>query len=218
MSRGVTKKRPDTYHHGDLRRAMVEAALRAVEREGVEALSLRAVARSLGVSPRAPYRHFTTKEELLAAVAVEGFRLSRAFIAERVALVGDEPSERLRAVVESYVIFAARHPAVFKVMYASYATVSEEAPELLRVRAEGDAEVMATITAGQRAGTISDGDPKHLALGLWSGMHGLAVLLVEGQLGRYDRPIVVETLAASVTRFLFEGLLPRSGPHSKLER
>jgi hypothetical protein len=103
-------------------------------------------------------------------------------------------------------------------MYAPYAMVDEEAPELLRVRAEGNAEVMATITAGQRAGTIREGDPMHLALGLWSGMHGLAVLLVEGQLGRYDRPVVVETLAASVTRFLFEGLLPRSEPHSKLKR
>jgi AcrR family transcriptional regulator len=218
MSRGVKKKRPDTYHHGDLRRAMIEAALRAVEREGVEALSLRAVARSLGVSPRAPYRHFATKEELLAAVAVEGIRLARAFTEERLASVGDDPVERLRVAVEAYVLFAARHPAAFKVMYAPYATVHEEAPDLLRARSEGHAAMMACIVAGQEAGTIRDGDPMLLGLGLLSGMHGLAVLLVEGQLGRYDRPVVVETLAASVTRFLFEGLLPRPEPRAKARR
>jgi AcrR family transcriptional regulator len=218
MSRGVKKKRSDTYHHGDLRRAMIEAALRAVEREGVEALSLRAVARSLGVSPRAPYRHFATKEELLAAVAVEGIGLARAFTEERLAAVGDEPLARLRVVVEAYILFAARHPAAFKIMYAPYAMVHEEAPELLRARTEGHAELMACIVAGQQAGTIRDGDPMLLALGLWSGMHGLAVLLVEGQLGRYDRPVVVETLAASVTRFLFEGLMPRPEVHAKAKR
>jgi AcrR family transcriptional regulator len=208
VSRRPRRKSEETYHHGDLRLALVEAALRAVEREGLGELSLRALARSLGVSPRAPYRHFATKEELLAAVAVEGFRVSAAFTGERVGPTMD-PLARLRSTVEAYVLFAAKHPAAFRVMYAPYATVEESAPELVRVRAESHAVMMGMIEAAQESGALRPGDPIELALALWSSMHGLAVLLVEGQLGRYDRPTQAAKLAQLVTKLVFEGLLRR---------
>lgn len=212
MSTSSRKPRPkprSQYHHGDLRSALVDAALRAIERDGVSELSLRALARSLHVSPRAPYRHFTTKEQLLAAVAVEGYRTSAAFIESRLTGMTD-PVAKLRAAVEAYVLFAVEHPAAFRVMYAPYATVEESAPDLLRARAEGHSEMMRLIRTAQRTGVLRSGDPMQLGLALWSVMHGLSVLLIEGQLGRFERPVEAAKLAKLVAGLLFEGMVRRT--------
>ncbi|HEY3818185.1 MAG TPA: TetR/AcrR family transcriptional regulator [Polyangiaceae bacterium] len=208
MSRRLRKKSEETYHHGDLRRSLVEAALRAIERHGVGELSLRALGRSLGVSPGAPYRHFATKEDLLAAVAVEAHRKWQSFLEPRVQ-GADDAVARLRIVVEAYVLFAVEHPAAFRVMHAPYATVEESAPELVAARAEGHAGMLGLIEDAQKTRALREGDPMQLALALWSTMHGLAVLLVEGQLGRYDRPVDAAKLAKLVANLLFEGLLRR---------
>lgn len=204
-TRKARPKPRGNYHHGDLRQALVAAALHALERQGLEQISLRALARSLGVSPRAPYRHFATKEQLLAAVAAEGFRMSAAFTAARLEAARD-PMARLRVAVESYVLFATRHPAAFRVMYAPYAAVEESAPELVQVRTEGHAEMMRLIGAAQARGQVRAGDPMQIGLALWSTMHGLAVLLIEGQLGRFDRPTEAAKLTQLVTSLVFEGL------------
>jgi AcrR family transcriptional regulator len=223
MSR-LKRKRAGTYHHGDLRQALIDAALRALEHQRAEDLSLRALGRELGVSPRAPYRHFETKEELLAAVAVEGFGSFAVLATPRVAAAGADPIARLRAVAEAYVLFAVEHPAAFRVMYAPYATVKESAPDLLRARADGHRATMDIIAEGQAAGLLREGDPMQLALLLWSSMHGLAVLLTSGQLERYDRPVEAAKLARLVSGLLLAGLLPRpatpvhSAPRSRRAR
>jgi AcrR family transcriptional regulator len=211
-------KKPGSYHHGDLREALVHAALRELEHGRAEDLSLRGLGRELGVSPRAPYRHFATKESLLAAVAVEGLRRWEAFVTPRVAAAGQNPVAKLRAVGEAYVLFAVEHPAAFRVMYAPYATVEEGAPELVRARAEGHRAALEVIVAGQKAGLLRAGDPMQLALACWTSMHGLAVLLTEGQLGRYDRPIDAAKLSTLVTGLLFEGLRVRSKPAPKARK
>ncbi len=218
MSSRPKKKAPESYHHGDLRRAMIEAALRTIEKGGLDALSLREVARSLRVGPRAPYRHFTSKEDLLAAVAVEGYGMSLAFVSERVAQVGRDPLARLRAAVTAQVLFATQHSGAFRVMYAPYARVDENASDLVRVRSEGHAAMLALIRSAQETGQLRAGDPMLLALAMWSSMHGLSVLLIEGQLGRFDRPVEAAKLADAVCGLVFEGLLsggrsPRP-PHS----
>lgn len=204
------QKKPGNYHHGDLRQALVQAALRELEQGRLADLSLRALGRELGVSPRAPYRHFATKESLLAAVAVEGLRRWEAFVTPRVAAAGAEPIAQLRAISEAYVLFAVEHPAAFRVMYAPYATVEEGAPELVKARSEGHRAALEVISAGQRARLLRAGDPMQLALALWTSMHGLAVLLTEGQLGRYDRPIDAAKLSSLVSGLLLEGLLVRA--------
>jgi AcrR family transcriptional regulator len=205
MSR-VKRKRPGSYHHGDLRKALVEAALRSLDRQRVEDLSLRALGRDLGVSPRAPYRHFETKEELLAAVAVEGFRVFGELLTTRLDAVGSNPLARLRSVAETYLLFAVEHPAAFRVMYAPYATVQEGAPELVQARSDAHRASQEIIAQGQAAGLLRAGDPMQLALVLWSSMHGLAVLLTEGQLGRYDRPLEAAKLASVVSGWIFQGI------------
>lgn len=99
-------------------------------------------------------------------------------------------------------------------MYAPYATVEEDAPELVRARAEGHRANLELIVAAQAAGLLRPGDPMHHALAFWTSTHGLAVLLVEGQLGRYDRPIDAVKLSALVSRLLLEGLLAAPGSGS----
>jgi len=209
------QKKPGKYHHGDLRQALVHGALRELERGRAEALSLRALGRALGVSPRAPYRHFATKEALLAAVAVEGLRRFEAFVSVRIASAGPDPVAKLRAIAAAYVLFAVEHPAAFRVMYAPYATVEEDAPELVLARSEGHRASMAVIVAGQKAGLLRGGDPMQLALALWTSMHGLAVLLTEGQLGRYDRPVDAEILSTLVSGLLLDGLRRRPRARAK---
>lgn len=103
------------YHHGDLRRALVDAARRLLESEGPSALSLRAVAREAGVSPAAPYHHFKDKGELLDAVAHEGWqKLDEVMSSAKDAAVG---REKLTAIGISYVCFARDNPALYRVMY-----------------------------------------------------------------------------------------------------
>lgn len=203
---GPKRKPPASYHHGDLRRALLDAALQEVGQNGLGQLSLRALARVVGVSPRAPYNHFASKEELLAAVAVEGFAEQEAQLRARLEAAGDDVRERLAVTGEVYVTFAAERPAHFRVMYAPHAHVAENAPALVAVRERLQKLFLETIVAGQRTGVIREGDPMQIALACWSMVHGLAVLLIEGQLGRYDRPLEARKLARLVARLLQEGL------------
>lgn len=111
---GSAQARP--YHHGDLSRALIEAARRILEAEGAAALSLRAVAREAGVSPAAPYHHFKDKTELLEAVAHEGWEaLGQAIVAARHS-VGN-PEAALNAIGLAYVTFALGNPALYRLMY-----------------------------------------------------------------------------------------------------
>jgi AcrR family transcriptional regulator len=118
------------YHHGDLRRALIDAAGRLLEAEGPTALSLRAVAREAGVSPAAPYHHFKDKGELLDAVAQEGWeKLDQALGAAKAAA----PSLRdaMTALGVAYVCFARDNPALYRVMYDT-ARDKEALPETMQ--------------------------------------------------------------------------------------
>ena len=104
------------YHHGDLRRALIDAAGRVLEAEGPSALSLRAVAREAGVSPAAPYHHFKDKTELLEAVAHEGWTLLDAALAKAKASA-PSPRDAMNGLGVAYVCFARENPALYRVMY-----------------------------------------------------------------------------------------------------
>ena len=107
-----------TYHHGDLRRALLDAALVLLETKDVSSLSLRAVAKQAGVSHTAPYRHFADKADLLAAVAEVGFTTFGQYLSEAVDKVGADPKASLLATGEAYVRYALDHPTYFRVMFS----------------------------------------------------------------------------------------------------
>ena len=171
-------KRKADYHHGNLRRALIDAAVSAIAKRGVDALNLRQLAARAGVTPGAPYHHFTDREELLAAIAEEGFgRLGAELIAGRDA-AGDEASARLEALGRAYINFAISCPGYFRVMFHGDGKSSgPSAPGLRAFHLLRDA-----VLACQEAGTAPAGDPSALVLTAWSAVHGFATLWVDGAL------------------------------------
>lgn len=162
------------YHHGDLRRALVDAARRLLEAEGPSALSLRAVAREAGVSPAAPYHHFKDKAELLDAVAQEGWEMLQISMTD--AKTTTEGLQQLTALGIAYVIFARENPALYRVMYdaardkeALPMDVEDANPE------NGNAYCMVRDTMIEHGADPSEETHLELAtVAAWCGAHGLA--------------------------------------------
>ncbi|MQM26916.1 TetR/AcrR family transcriptional regulator [Glycomyces albidus] len=163
----------DRYHHGDLRRALIDAAVAAVAETGPSALSLRAVAKRAGVSHAAPAHHFGDKAGLLTAVAAEGFdRLADAL--ERAwATTGD-----FSAVGAAYVRFAIDHRAYFAIMFRPELLHVDD-PDLLRAEARSGA----ALHRGS-GGADPDAGFNARALAAWSLAHGFAELLIAGNFSR----------------------------------
>lgn len=175
---------PKSYHHGDLRNALIEAGLAIVEQEGIEQVSLRAVARRASVSHSAPYHHFDTKAELLAAVAAAGFDRLVASIQQ---VAAERPLrcalDGLRAVGTGYLRFALAQPGVFRLMFRPEHTRPADHPALREAEARAFGTLLTTIVTCQTAGELPATDPRLLAATCWSTVHGLAVLHVEQVLG-----------------------------------
>lgn len=183
-TRGAGPARP--YHHGTLRPALVAEAVRLLAEGDPAALSLREVARRLGVSPAAPYRHFADKDALLAAVAQEGFQLLRGELEGAAASHPDEPLPQLADIGWAYVRFALLQPQYFQVMFGRAATPQTRYPELLAAGRSAFGILQRVIEGGQRAGRVAPGDPRELAIAAWAQVHGLATLLLERQLPPED--------------------------------
>lgn len=200
--------RRGSYHHGDLRRALIQAAVDLMARAGVDALTLRAAARRAGVSAAAPYRHFADKQALLAAVAEEGFRAMVEEMRRASAEHSTEPLAALRAVGLAYVGFARRHPSHFRVMFGREVADRSRHPALSEAAAAAFELLADAVGQCQRAGLVREGDPRALAVSAWSMVHGLADLQVNRQLAIDARS--PETLANDVTADLFLGLGSRA--------
>jgi len=164
------------YHHGDLRHALITAALDVIEAEGPHALSLRGVARTVGVSHAAPYRHFADRDALLAAVGVQGFE----------ALSGQMQASApgpgwMASAAQAYVGFALAHPAHFQVMFSLGLSRQAHAALGQAGRTTLD-QLVDSVAREQAVGNLRAGDPMTLALTAWSAVHGLACLLTGGAL------------------------------------
>lgn len=153
------------YHHGDLRRALVEAAERILENEGPSALSLRAVAREAGVSAAAPYHHFKDKNELLAAIAQEGFEHLAEAMRAGAEDEGD-PRARLNALGVAYVCFARNNPALYTLMYSS----ARERDQ----RAGGPFGLVKAAMIAAGAEGLNAEDLELAQIAAWCAAHGLA--------------------------------------------
>src|SRR5688572_9294792 len=179
------KKRAGQYHHGDLRRALVEEAVRTIQLHGIEHLTLRAAGEKLGVSRTAMYRHFSDKQALLAAVGREGFRMLRVTLT-----AAWEDHGRGRAGFEAmglaYVRFAVDHPAHYRVMFGGF--VESCAKDAAFVEEAGAAfqVLVDSLVEQQQAGIVRRDDPLLLARFVWSVVHGIAMLVIDGQLRGAD--------------------------------
>lgn len=179
------KKRAGQYHHGDLRRALLAEALRTIQAGGVEQLTLRGVGATLGVSRTALYRHFADKQALLAVVGREGFRMLReALTAAREEHGGGRPG--FEAMGAAYVRFAAAHPSHYRVMFGRFIESCSKDPDFVEEAQAAFQVLVDSLVEQQRAGLVRGDDPLLLARFIWSIVHGIAMLVIDGQLRGTD--------------------------------
>lgn len=190
------------YHHGDLKRALLDAALEMLDGEGADGIGLRELARKVGVSPAAPYRHFRSRQVLLEAVATEGFR---RFSAMMDAKEKDFPeSQQLAAMAEAYVRFALVQPALFRLMFSRQ--IDKQGNKSLRLAAVDAYGSLARAAAREVPDAPSEG-----AVIAWSFVHGLSMLLLDEQiLGvlPQNSDSLVRNLAQRFVRALRAGVAP----------
>jgi len=172
----------DKYHHGDLKNALIEAGLDILSKEGVQALSLRKVARKAGVSHAAPYAHFADKQALIAAIATEGYARLYQDLAEVAAHYASDPSQALIEVAWAYVQFAVNHPDHFKVTFSGIVENETDYPEYVEQSKKSLKLVMDLVTDCQEVGLLTAGDSELLAISIWAGIHGFISLLLGNQI------------------------------------
>jgi AcrR family transcriptional regulator len=155
-----------TYHHGDLRNALLDAARVLLETKGLAALSLREVARKAGVSHAAPYRHFPNHEALLVELATEGFNELCGGVVAAAAMPGHE-SDRISNIGAAYMCFVAERPALARLMFGPQLPNRQEFPSLASAADSIGVEIGAALNDAA------------LGLAVWAAVHGLAMLILE---------------------------------------
>jgi AcrR family transcriptional regulator len=172
------------YHHGDLRPALVDAAIGVIAERGVRDFSMAEASRRLGVTTAAPYRHFADREELLAAVAARGLTVWAAMLSGA-AEAAHTPAQRLAAMAGTYVRFAAQQRPLFDTLFSSGLDKSRH-PELQRAWEPVDALLTAVVLE------VCDGDSAAadaLSGAIEASAHGYAMLLTDGEYGHGDEAV-----------------------------
>jgi len=181
--RAPRRKPRNAYHHGNLRQALLDQAARTIRERGVGALTLRGVGASLRVSRTALYRHFADKTALLAAVATDGFRTLRLALQEAWDAAG-RGQAGFEAQGLAYVRFALDNPGHYRVMFGGVLATADCDPELTAEASGAFGVLLSTLAELQQAGLVRTGDLEALALFVWSTVHGVSMLAIDGQLAR----------------------------------
>ncbi len=188
------------YHHGDLRSALIEAALAVLREKGMDGLSLRVLAKATGVTQAAPYSHFRDKDDLLAAVAETGFQRLALQMAEE-ATGRNSVQERIEKLMAAYVRFAVANKPLFQLMFSRELAVMKDYPTLAMTAGKSYALISATLSKRQ----ASAEDTRFLTVMIWSLCHGLTTLIV-------DEKIKLEQFgAANIDAFIRRTVAPFSG-------
>jgi AcrR family transcriptional regulator len=187
----TARKPARPYHHGDLRRGLLDEALATIRADGVDSLTLREIGARLGVSRSALYRHFADKRALLAAVATEGFRMLRQEL-----VTAWEGGGRDRAAFDAmgaaYVRFAVANPSHYRVMFGGFVHAKASEAELATEATGAFQALVDALAALQRDAIVCGDDTLTVARFVWAVVHGVAMLGINGQLGD---PGTVEDLA-----------------------
>jgi AcrR family transcriptional regulator len=201
----AAKKQPQraTYHHGDLKNGLLEAALEIIAESGSETFTLREAARRLGVNHRAVYRHFADKTTLLAAVAEQGFAaLTETGQKEMARYPESDVEARLLALARGYLKFSIDHPGHFRVMFGPRLNEDGRFPSLEATVSLAFRMLRAEITRGVELRTFPEQNTVDATVSMWSAMHGFATLVLtrripvkKTRLGEYSDRIIRPVLA-----------------------
>lgn len=202
------RKSATAYHHGDLRAALVLAATEEAGKRGVESVQLRELARRLGVSPGAPFRHFKDRTALLVAVAEQGFAQLRDLLASEDETIS-QPLEQARARGVAYVRFAVEQPGLFRIMHA--AQVIRASKKIKSIQERNKALLQTLLGRAPIGGTSAEIAGRGAeVLAAQALTYGLASMIVNGMLGDVS-PADAVRLALEVTGVLGGGLGARAG-------
>jgi AcrR family transcriptional regulator len=188
------KKPAERYHHGDLRRALLDEALRTIQTQGVGHLTLRTVGARLGVSRSALYRHFADKQALLAAVGCEGFRMLRHAVVNAWEQNG-RGRAGFEAMARAYVQFAVAHPSHYRVIFGGFIESATKNEEFLGEAKAAFQVLVDALADQQNNGLIRRDDPVLMARYVWAVVHGISMLVIDGQLREVGQREALEQYA-----------------------
>lgn len=195
------------YHHGDLRTALIEAALEIIDEFGPQGLTIRKVAHRAGVSHAAPYRHFPDKDDLILAVVERGFELLDEEMDRARSAAGDDPLAQFAASGEAYLSFAMGYPAYYRVMFSGDLLASKGNEALRHTSAASFVRMIDDLRMAQDMGIVRQGDPTLQAISIVSTVHGFVSLANDNRLNHlYGDSYTPEQVKDFVITAIFEGL------------
>lgn len=175
-------QRKKTYHHGDLKNALIKAGVQILSKEGIEGLSLRKVAERAGVSHNAPYSHFPDKQSLIAAISTEGFNKLYNELDAAISAHHNDPRRQLQEGAWAYVQFAMKNTDTFKIMFSGVLEKEKKYPAFVEISQKTFELVVQIVRACQNAGVLNPGPAEVMAVTVWGQIHGIVSLMLEGQI------------------------------------
>lgn len=172
----------NTYHHGDLKNALIDAGISILKQEGVRGLSLRSAAQKAGVSHSAPYAHFKDKQALIAAISTRGLQQFYEMVSHIAASHQGNPGEQLYEVAWAYTKFAMTDTGLFKIIFSSIIEREHDYPDFVEISHRNFGLIVEVIENNQKAGILKQGDSELIALSVWSMVHGFISLVLEKQI------------------------------------
>jgi AcrR family transcriptional regulator len=170
-----------TYHHGNLKEALISAGLEILSEKGIEGLSLRNVAKKVGVSHTAPYNHFIDKQELLAAISTVGHEQLHQVLLDTFEKNKHSSNDIIIEIAWAYLQFALDDPGKFKLMFSGALEEERDHPEYVEISRKNISLFEEIIVYCQNKGQMGEGKVKSIAIRLWSLVHGFAYLVLEDQ-------------------------------------
>lgn len=171
-----------SYHHGDLKNALIKAGVEILSQEGIEGLSLRKVAQRAGVSHSAPYSHFPDKQSLIAAISTEGFNQLYNELDAAISAHPKNAKQQLQESALAYVQFALNHTDTFKIMFSGVLEKEKEYPAFVEISYKTFQRVVDVVKACQDAGLLRSASAEMMAVAVWGQVHGIISLALEGQI------------------------------------
>lgn len=204
----MSGKQKKSYHHGDLRNSLIDAAIALLRAKGPNVFSMRELAKLAGVSHTAPYRHFEDKNAIFNAIAENGFQLLTERLEQVVSEYPDNPRQQLLEAGVAYVDLATENPEITQLMFGGFIQTDSCSERLQQAADTAFNGLLNIIKKGQEAGIYQQQDTLSLAVAAWSMMHGLAMLVTGGQLTKEisTRKQVMDTVRL-VENILLNGML-----------